>query len=199
MHGFIGTGMIYNFTENIITLKVGKKAAADYLIFHNGVQITDKDFFEMLYAASCTEEDARLLLRAFIEAKSIKLQADAVQTIPSPLIADDVYAYCVSQSRLTTVLQELLFVALLRCDIDNICYPPPRLNGCIRLFVQMVTLFALKYNWQGYSLIPLNQVKETNHAMVTFDIGFPDNKYGIATADFKTMYSKIYGAYKIEK
>lgn len=183
--------MEFRFGVNIISFKKGNKHADDYLIFHNNEQIPDLKLFQWLLQNAHSEKEAKLFILAFIDAKQIQLNADAVVTEPSPLDKEDVYQYCTSQNQLSEILRELLFVSLLRCDIDNICYPPPKLNGCIRLLAQIIALFALKYGWKEYTLVPHQSLKEDNYAQLIFDIGFPKNAYQIGKEGFKKLYAKF--------
>jgi hypothetical protein len=179
--------MEYKFENNIIKFKKGAKHANDYLIYHNETQIPDSTLFNWLFDEIASEEKAKKFLKAIRACPDICLKNEGVITNPSPLNKDEIYKYVSGLNSLSPKLRELLFVAILRCDIDNICYPPPRLNGCIRLFIQILLLFAYKYNWSKYFVLSTDKIKTTIPQYV-FDAGFPNKKVTITKEKFKEIY-----------
>lgn len=139
----------YEFGENLITFGKGGRGPDDYLLFQNGVQFSDREVFNQLYPLISTEKVARDFLKYFTEYKQLQCKFDRIETSPSPLDKGDVYRYCCNVP-LELRLQELLFLSILRCDIDNINKPPPKYNGCIRFFSQILLLYAYKFEWTEY-------------------------------------------------
>ncbi|MDD5431655.1 MAG: hypothetical protein PHO70_01535 [Candidatus Omnitrophica bacterium] len=176
----------YIFGKNKLIFKKGSKAENDYLIWHNKVQITDLFLFNELFKRISLEQEAKDFLDLFCGYRNIKFNNDSIICNPSPLDVDDLYKYCVG-SKLNTEQQELLFVCILRCDIDNICYPPPKLNGCIRIFVQVLLLFTYKFKWIMYYLE--DKVAEDLDVFV-YKIGFPRNRYDVDKTTFLAIYRK---------
>jgi len=133
-----------------------------------------------------SKEEAKSFLKLFSGYNKIELNYDSIICHPSPVDVDDLYSYC-KEVKLKLEQQELLFICVLRCDIDNICYPPPRLNGCIRIFIQVLLLFAYKYEWDTYYL-----KAKVNTDLCDFinKIGFPKNPYGVDVATFAGIYKK---------
>lgn len=178
---------IFKFGSNIVTFKKGTKHANDYLIYHNDVQIPDLSLFDWIAEATTTEAEAVLFLKAFTGCKNISFKKEAILTTPSPLDKDAVYDYSIKIDSINERLRELLFVSILRCDIDNICYSPPKYNGGIRIFTQILLLYAYTFKWQQHLKIHPVKIK-TPIPKFIFDIGFPSNIYGVTKNTFKNIY-----------
>jgi len=144
-------------------------------------------WFNKLDTIISDENLAKSFIKSFILYKKIQLTSSRIETDCSPLNIENAYKYC-KQVDLPLELQEYLFIWILRCDIDNISYPPP-LNGCIRIFIQVFLLFAYKFKWKDYyigSHIPTTNLPDYIHT-----IGFPCNKYSVTTEDFNEVYRKF--------
>lgn len=170
----------FTFGSDKIDTKRGGKAKDDYLIFYNDVQIDDKEIFKGILINTLNGKDAKTFIECFTKCNSIKLNKKRIETVPSPLKKDRIYTYCIN-SKLNTELQKFLFISILRCDIDNICYCPP-LNGCIRFFIQILLLLSYKFKWTLYinkNDIPADIVK------YIYEIGFKKSRI-----DFKEIYER---------
>ncbi len=157
----------FTFGSDKIVISKGAKATRDYLVFHNGNQITDKSLFEHILLNTSNEKEAKMFIGLFAKCICINFKKDRIETNLSPLERKKIYDYCIN-SKLNSELQKFLFITILRCDIDNINYPPPK-NGCIRIFVQVLLLFSYKFKWTTY--INKNNIPP-DIAQYIYDIGF---------------------------
>ena len=176
----------FAFGKDKIEIKKGYKASNDYLIFLNKVQISDELLFEALNLSIISEDDAKFFIEHYVEYSKIKLGDNYIKTYPSPLDKNDLYDYCMKLNAKFDI-QMLIFVSILRCDIDNICYPPPVLNGCVRFFVQILLLFAYKFKWEEYYI--KDKKPGANLPKFIFEIGFIPGKEG------RKLFSDIYKVY----
>lgn len=168
------------FDKNKVTIGKGRKTDNDYVILQNGTQIRDRSLFENILSNIPNEGEAKIFLDCFSRCPLIKFGSDRITTTTSQ---DKIYQYCLG-CRLKSESQELLFISILRCDIDNICYPYPK-NGCIRIFVQLLLLLSYKFGWKTYinnSTIP------KDIADYVYQIGFKKDRGNIEY--FKKIYDK---------
>lgn len=168
------------FGSDKIIIRKGAKATRDYLIFHNNIQIKDELLFKGILLNTSDEKEAEMFIDLFTKCISIIFKKDRIETNPSPLEFKKIYDYCIN-SKLKPELQKFLFVTILRCDIDNICYPPPK-NGCIRIFIQVLLLFSCKFKWTTY--INKNNIP-ADIAKYIYEIGFKKS-----IIDFKEIYER---------
>ncbi|WP_258237653.1 hypothetical protein, partial [Arcobacter sp. CECT 9188] len=70
---------------------------------------------------------------------------------------------------------------IFRCDIDNINYQCPKLNGCIRHFIQILAVFAYKFNIDKWKIEKLNtSINKNNYVHVISNCGYPGNAYNVS-------------------
>ena len=179
-----------------MTFSKGDKCPQDYLIHWNGEQqFGDCALFSILFInVACPQCAYDFVKHFFYAAQFISFDAQCVKT--NIVDVGDVINF-VNSSLLTDELKLCLASIILRCDIDNINYECPRLNGCVRHFVQILMVFGYKFNisqWQMPKLnnyLSLNNKPTTNIPKLIADIGYPGNGYGICTTDFREMYKTI--------
>ncbi|ETD22210.1 hypothetical protein [Helicobacter macacae] len=182
-----------------ITFSQGSKPAfGDYLIHWNGIQqFDDYTLFSSLYNSIVCPQCAYYFVKHFCYAKHfISFDTQCVKTNISNV--DDVINF-VNNLLLTDELKLCLASMIFRCDIDNINYQCPRLNGCVRHFVQVLMLFGYKFNIAQWKMQKINdylisnniQIQQIDVPKLISDIGFPKNNIGIGTNDFREMYKTI--------
>ena len=177
------------FGNNKIHLEKGTLSEKDYMIYRNNVRFTDEFLFESLNTQISTEELAYSLIKYCISYDKIQLEDNAILTKQSPLDANDVYNYCTAIN-LKSEIQEPLFIWILRCDIDNINFPPPVYNGGVRIFTQVLLLLAYKFQWKEYYLKSI--VPPKNLPRFIYLIGHPNNTYSQSKSTFQEIYSKFF-------
>lgn len=171
----------YIFGKNKIILHKGAKTSGDYLIFHNGIQIRDEALFKYILLNTSDEAEAKQFMNCFTNAPFAKLEKDKIEISKSLAEIEKIYNYCID-CELKFELKEFLFVAMLRCDIDNICYPPPFYNGCIRILSQILLVLSHKFNWSSY----------TKKSKIGTDIAKDVANFGFSgdRKDFKRIYEQ---------
>uniref|UniRef100_UPI0019199A34 hypothetical protein n=1 Tax=Aliarcobacter butzleri TaxID=28197 RepID=UPI0019199A34 len=83
---------------------------------------------------------------------------------------------------------------IFRCDIDNINYQCPRLNGCIRHYIQILAIFAYKFDIEEWKLKEITPyIKDGNYPKIVSDSGYPYTEIGnkIGTKPFKDKYLEL--------
>jgi len=181
------------FEDNIVRLDKGTLSTNDYVIYHNEVKFTDQFLFRSIIAQISSEELAIDFIRCCINYSEIQLDNDALLINKSPLDVSNVYEYCTALD-LPPEIQKLLFLWILRCDIDNINFPPPKFNGGIRIFTQVLILLAYKFKWneyyiEEYYIESVDILKDLPKSI--YLIGHPNNKYSLSKSAFKEIYSKF--------
>lgn len=184
-------------TNYFITFCKGKKSAGDYLIYWNdNHQFDDYALFSTLFENIIYPQCAYDFVRHFCAATPfISFDTQCVKT--NILDVGDVINF-VNNLLLTDELKLCLASMIFRCDIDNINYECPKLNGCVRHFIQILMLFGYKFNISQWRMQKLNNYFNLNNKQIDnipqliSNIGYPNNKYGIEKDDFKRMYQIIY-------
>jgi len=171
--------MEYIFGSDKITVAPGSKNEKDYTIIRNRTRIDDKEVFDNLFNTIESEEDAKSFLNHIANCKALLFKQYRIETNPSPVDINVIYSCC-SSCKIKEYLKEFLFIFLLRCDIDNICYAFP-LNGCIRIFTQFLLVLAYKYKWEIF--IDKNNIP-ADIAQDVYDVGFAKGQ----TNYFQTIY-----------
>ena len=185
----------FNFDDFQITLDQGGKAGKDYILKYDNTQFNDRRFFSDILNAF-DDEDSFISFINYIR-KSNFLTFSNTQ-IDSPCIGlSDLFKIKelytdISNTNFSSVQKGLLFLSILRIDIDNICYPPSKFNGGIRHFIQLLLLGGIYFNLDKYTKeLGFNKDATKIEDIPKFisDIGFPRNSYNITTNDFKNYYS----------
>lgn len=178
-----------------MTFKQGEKKPNDYTISWNGnEQFLDINLFDKLYNNILCYRCAFNFIRHFVCNDFIRLEQVCIRS--SVADVQDVINF-VNKTLLPDDLKLCLASMIFRCDIDNINYECPKLNGCIRHFLQVLMLFGYKFslsNWQMLKLnnyLQFNNMPPLNIPQLISDIGYPNNQYQIDTQDFKDMYQVI--------
>lgn len=184
-------------TSHFITFSKGCKCPQDYLIHWNGnQQFNDYTLFLNLFNNIMCPQCAYNFIKHFYYAKPL-IFFDT-QCIITNIIDVEEVINLVNSSLLTDNLKLCLASMIFRCDIDNINYECPRLNGCVRHFIQVLMLFGYKFNILEWKMQKLNNyllsknIQQINNIpKLISDIGFPNNNYGIDKNDFSSMYQKV--------
>lgn len=174
----------------------GNKCPQDYLIYWNGnQQFYDNTLFSALFDNVVCPQCAYNFVKHFCYATQfISFDEQCIKT--NIFNVDDVINF-VNSLLLTDELKLCLASMIFRCDIDNINYECPRFNGCIRHFVQILMIFGYKFNISQWQMPKLNNYLRLNNISIMdipaliADIGYPKNRYGIDTNDFRGMYQTI--------
>ena len=183
-------------TSYVMTFNKGHKCPQDYLIYWNGSQQFDDD---MLFSAlfnniACSQCAYNFIKHFYCATQFITFNERCIKT--NILNVGDVIGF-VNNLLLADELKLCLASMIFRCDIDNINYECPRLNGCVRHFVQILMVFGYKFDISQWQMPKLNNYLSSNHMSIEnipkliSSIGFPRNKYEINTNDFRDMYQTI--------
>lgn len=175
----------------------GSLADDDYMILVNNTAIKDLLLFRYLYSSPniMCYQCALNFIRHFCSSGFVSFNNPNRISVCVNKV-DDVIDY-VNQTLLPDELKLYLCIIIFRCDIDNNIYKSPNANGGVRHFVQILMVFGYKFNivqWQMPQLnncLPLNNMPTTDIPKLIADIGYPDNRYGICTTDFREMYKTI--------
>lgn len=159
----------YQFGDSTISFQRGYKKPNDYLIRQNGIQIKDDDIFNQLLKAIKNEEQAKYFLDAFAQCEHLEFKAKRIESDCTS--RDSLYKYT-NEAYSNPDLSELLFISILRCDIDNICYKAP-LNGGVRFFAQILLVFAYTFKWDNYVATTKQPHDIPNHV---YSLGFNKEK-----------------------
>ena len=185
---------IYNFV-NRISFRSGRKTKNDFLIYVNDQQIKDVELFFRLMESIPSSNIGKDFINYYVEYDELVFKEFNIITNTPLIHKDKLYNYCNSKN-INKTIQELLFISILRCNIDNICYPPNKgFNGCVRTFIQVLLTVSYKFRWNDYKFH--NKVR--NIPIYVSDIGYPNNQYKISTNEFKKLYNKFYINYFIKK
>jgi len=177
---------MYKFNESKIEIKKGAKNKDDYIILLNNIQIKDKVLFEKILLNVSDEQEAKNFITKFAKFKHIKFIKDRIETKSLNSQISDVYQYSLDVE-IKDELKPFLFISILRCDIDNICYPPPFNNGCVRIFVQILLIFSCKFEWGFYK-----DEKKHQNDIVNFVY---DSGFSLSREEFKNIYSRYFEEY----
>ncbi len=173
----------------------GNKCERDYIIMWNGeTQFSDISFFNLLNNNITCYRCAFNFVKHFINNPFVVLEKECVKT--NIMDVQNVIDY-INQTLLPNDLKLCLASMIFRCDIDNINYECPRLNGCVRHFLQVLMLFGYKFNLSNWQMPKLNLCIQANNTLLdnipnlVSHIGYPNNSYKIYTDDFKSTYKYI--------
>ncbi|RBQ25722.1 hypothetical protein, partial [Arcobacter sp. CECT 9188] len=121
-----------------------RKCEQDYIIHWNGThKFSDIHLFQYLDKNITTIEEMEQFLVYFIKSPFITLNDECIKVLNNRKV--NIMCY-VNQTNLNDTLKLCLASMIFRCDIDNINYQCPKLNGCIRHFIQILAVFAYKFN-----------------------------------------------------
>lgn len=185
----------FNFDDFQIILKQGGKAEKDYILEYESKQFTDRGLFSDILKAF-DDKDSFISFINYIRKSNFLIFSNT--QIDSPCIGlSDLFKIKelytdISNTNFSSVQKGLLFLSILRIDIDNICYPPSKFNGGIRHFIQLLLLGGIYFNLDKYTK-ELGFDEDTTEIKdipkFISDIGFPGNSYNITKNDFKNYYS----------
>jgi len=173
MESYPSTNRKFNCFE--ISFGKGQKKRGDYVIYVNNKQVTDQDIFNYLATEIISQEDAINFLSLVWEIGKIDDQKDEEQVFNK-----------LNASTYNAKVKTSLYVIWHRLIIDDINYPPPRLNGRKRLLGHIYILFAKKHNFN----LP-KEVKSIPDEV--YFLGFP---IGIEEKIGTESWPKIYELYK---
>ncbi|RBQ26013.1 hypothetical protein, partial [Arcobacter sp. CECT 9188] len=121
-----------------------RKCEQDYVIHWNGIhKFSDIHLFQDLDKNITTIEEMKQFFAYFKDSPFITLNDECIKS--NIKNRADVIDY-VNRTSLNDTLKLCLASMIFRCDIDNINYQCPKLNGCIRHFIQILAVFAYKFN-----------------------------------------------------
>ena len=181
--------------SHFMTFAQGNKGKQDYIISWNGnMQFHDLDLFDKLHRNILCYKCAFNFIRHFICSGFIELEQNCIKSNIKNV--QDIIHF-VNHTLLPDDLKLCLASMIFRCDIDNINYECPRLNGCVRHFLQVLMIFGYKFNLSNWQMLKLNnRLQFDNAALLNIpklisDIGYPNNQYQIGKQDFYYMYQAI--------
>lgn len=189
-------GQDYFIGNYIIKFNYGRKKNNDYLVhwINNGeaLQFSDLDFFSKLWDLDSNE--FRDIINAFLGFKNnksfIALEDNCIRSVINDV--NDVINY-VNNEKKTDIFRLFLASMIFRCDIDNINYDCPRLNGCVRHFVQVLMLYGYRVGDTRFQMKKINSYIKQNVFIpkLISDIGYSENQYGVTTQDFAEAYKEF--------
>lgn len=189
--------MYYYFNDCWLSLEKGTKTENDYIIKYSGItQFSDKLHFEKILSNFNSLESFLNFIQAILDSKFLNFYPTYID---SPMMGlegtskiDELHKEIMSLN-FSDLQKMLIFSSILRIDIDNISYNPPKLNGGLRHFIQLVLLGGLYFSYKDYtSELGFNSKFEGTLTKFVSDIGFPKNSYGISTQNFRNYYTKFY-------
>lgn len=189
--------MNYSFNDCWVSLEKGNKAKNDYIIKYSGItQFSDKLHFEKILSNFNSLEKFFKFIKAILDSKFLNFYPDYIAS-PMSGLKDKIRIRELHQEimelNFTDLQKMLIFSSILRIDIDNISYTPPRLNGGVRHFIQLILLGGLHFNHEYYtSKLGFNLKYKNPLDKFVSDIGFPGNSYRISTQNFKNYYVNFY-------
>ncbi|WP_201523901.1 hypothetical protein, partial [Aliarcobacter butzleri] len=130
-------GFEETYSLGSLTIKLSqptdRKCANDYIIHWNRThKFSDIHLFQDLDRNINTIAEMKKFLAYFTESPFITLNKECIKS--NIQNRSDVINY-VNQTNLNDTLKLCLASMIFRCDIDNINYQCPRLNGCIRHYI----------------------------------------------------------------
>lgn len=158
-----------------ISFGKGGKEKGDYLIYVNKKQIKDKATFWLFCTEIISEKDAIKFLNFLWEIGEIEKQED-----------EELVFNNINVGAFNDKVKTFLYVVWHRLIIDDINYPPPKLNGRKRLLGQIYILLAKKFNFE----LP-NEIKSIPEEV--YFLGFPE---GIEEKIDTEAWVEIYILYK---
>ena len=179
----------YVFGKFRLALNKGHKCAGDYVIlWNNNEQFDDKRFFAGLLKVIANEQEAKRFIDLFCKLPHLALQ-DCIITDFTPEKRSEIHAH-IDRLDIDSSQKVLLFSMALRCDIDNLNYKCPHLNGAIRHFIQVLLLLGYHFNVEEYKALADIDLQNKNLVDAINCIGFPNNSYGYSTDKFRAAYGK---------
>jgi hypothetical protein len=193
-------------TEMII--KKGEKEENDYVILFDGKKFSDKDLFKDM--SEFEREEWNIFFQELNNNKYININEEKVETNFSLTLNEkkreeiEDLIKNIEEKGINNKLKKILVGTILRSDIDNINYPPPKLNGAKRHIVQIYGLYGYLYNDERFKYKKLSEriekelekaenfdIKREKIVNIISSIGYPNNKYKINTEDFFNYYKEI--------
>ena len=134
-----------------ITLDQGRKAKEDYILKYNNNQFSDRTFLN-------TFDNKNSFISFINYIKNSNFLTFYNTKIVSPCIGLSNLSKIkelhtnISNTDFSSVQKGLVFLSILRIDIDNICYLPiQNFNGGIRHFIQLLLLGGTYFNLDKYT------------------------------------------------
>ncbi len=164
-----------------------------------GNMFSDKKLFKCILDNINTKTEALEFIRLFNEFEAITFEGDRIKSninIHNFANIQKVVNY-VNSLNINDKLKRCLASMILRCYVDNNAYEPPKFNGCIRHYIQVLLLFGYKFDIKSWKMAKLNINSQDNIATIISDIGYPNNKYGIGKDDFNNKYRELFNSGKL--
>lgn len=178
----------YTFENLSFSLEKGNKKPNDYIIkWYGEHQFSDVELFKELLETYKTEEEAKELITLFKACPFIKID-NCIKTEFTREIREKVYHY-VNHQKIDSKKKFLLLTLFFRCDIDNLNYACPGLNGCIRHFMQIILLFGYHFKVaELMNLLPLPATPQEEIPELINKIGYPSNPLSINKNHWQKAY-----------
>lgn len=189
--------MQYFFNSYYLSLEQGEKDKDDYVLKYSGItKFSDKLHFEKILSNFDSFKSFSDFIQAILNSKFLKFHsgyiASPMEGLKNTTKIDELHKE-ITELEFNDIQKMLIFASILRIDIDNISYNPPKFNGGLRHFIQLILLGGLHFNHKDYtSKLGFNLKSEGSLSKFISDIGFPKNSYGISTQDFRNYYIKFY-------
>lgn len=165
------------FWNNIFTFSLWWKRWNDFLIKRNNNQFTDTELFELINE---NISNINTFIQYFnnnnycIFGNYITVNERNINNIVNYI--NNLYE--------TDDIKSIIFMIFLRCEIDNINYPPS-LNWCKRIFMQVILILSKKFNlWIRIKNIDIEQYTPE----FVYEIWHPWNNYKVSKSDFEKLY-----------
>ncbi|WP_201522841.1 hypothetical protein [Aliarcobacter butzleri] len=187
-------GNLLNYEYSIrLSQPEDRKCANDYIIHWNGThKFSDIHLFQNLDRNINTIAEMKKFLAYFTESPFIELSHECIKVLNDDR---EVNIMCyINRTNLNDTLKLCLASMIFRCDIDNINYQCPRLNGCIRHYIQILAIFAYKFNIEEWKLKEITPyIKDGNYPEIVSDSGYSYTEIGkkIGTKTFKDKYLEL--------
>ena len=188
---------LFKFNNYDVTLSEGTKNSNDYILKYNDKQFKDEEFFSKILNYFNTPELFLKFIQTIRNNAFLTFYKDKIlspcQGLSNIKIINSLYNNLKNNQDFDDVQKMLIFLSILRIDIDNICYPPEKnnYNGGIRHFVQLLLLGGCYFELEKYSTnlgFNINHVNVQNYPKFISEIGYPKNEYKITTSHFKSYY-----------
>jgi len=185
-------GFNHNYTIGELSMTLAqptqRKCQDDYIITWNGIhQFSDIHLFNDISQNINNIQAMNDFLGYFKNSPFIMMTQDCINV--NITSQQDVIDY-VNALPLNDTLKVCLASMIFRCDIDNINYPCPRYNGCVRHYVQILLVFGYQFNLINWKFSKLSNCNVTNQ--IISNIGYPGNSYNISNEDFRTLYRTLF-------